>query len=409
MKIPFIIASIGLIAALFFSIITFPFIQQPLNLSVDPDKYGELAFNIYSGNGFKYPGSSREAIDKAPVYPYLLATVYKIFGGINLKAIQFIQAVFHSLTTLLIFFLVSKVINYKVAIITQFIVALHPILIWYTARIWIESVYVFLFTITCIFYIKLYENITYKNVIITGILNGITILTKSTILFLPVVLMMPFYFKKGIKGFFALMIVALISFLVISPWLWRNYRLSDSHIFVHATLGQNIVLGNTLAKNWVKQPLSNLESWSEGNETIKSILNANNISFEDPMAEKILINYNIEKFINNPVFLISRVAINFLTFWYLSESPLKSLFFLLFQMPLFLIFIMSINKLINSYKFSWIIIITILYYSILHAFIIGWGRYSVPLIPILMVVVVMRFERILSKFVLVDRYLKEKI
>lgn len=145
MKNPLVIALIGLIVALFFSMFIFPIIKSPLNLSEDPDKYSELGFNIYTGNGYKYTNSSGESIDKAPVYPYLLAIIYYISGGLNLKVVQFIRALFHSLTSFVIFLFVRKIINYNIAVLAQFIVAIHPILIWYTARIWVESVYVFSF------------------------------------------------------------------------------------------------------------------------------------------------------------------------------------------------------------------------------------------------------------------------
>lgn len=267
----------------------------------------------------------------------------------------------------------------------------------------------FLFTLTCISYIKLFESLRIHQAIITGIINGITVLTKSTILLLPLFLVIPFYLKKGTKSVFSLVIVFLASVLVISPWIWRNYKLSGSHFFVHATMGQNLVLGNTLAENWFKRPLSNLESWLDGNEKIKSILKGKTKSFEDPLADKMLINYHIDKIVRNPEFLVFRTIINFLTFWYLSESPIKSIFFLLLQIPLLVILIFSLKRLIYDFDFGWIIIFTIIYYSLLHAFIIGWGRYSVPLIPILVIVAVIWLEKVLTKYYLVNKYLKEKI
>lgn len=408
MKVPLIIAFLGLIAALVFSLVVFPIIKQPLNLSTDPDKYSELAYNIYSGKGYKYLGSSIEAFDKAPIYPYLLALIYYLSDGNHLTIVQIAQAMFHALTSLLVFFFVRRRFSYKAAVIAQFIVALHPILIWYTARIWIESVYIFLFTFTCIYYIKLFESISLKNSIITGILNALTILTKSTILFLPLILMIPFYLKKGFKSVFSLFVVFLVTVLIISPWIWRNYRLSDSHIFIHATLGQNLIYGNSLADNWLKRPLSNLGSWSDGNEQIQLILKNEDISFEDPIADKVLINYHLDRIISNPDFLIFRTIINFFTFWYLSESPAKSLFFLLLQIPLLIIFILSLIT-IKKFDFSRIIIFIILYYSVLHALIIGWGRYSVALIPILIFIASIGFERVLSKFGFFDRYLIDRI
>lgn len=407
MKYPLIISLIAFFVAALFSLLIYPLIQNPLNLNIDPDEYGKLASNIYSGYGFRYFPSANDAVDKAPLYPYFLAVIFHLSGGMNVTLVQIVQAVFHSLTSLLIFNFVKKLTGYRSAMVAQIIIALHPILIWYTARMWVESIYIFLFTATCVCYVKLFESPKIKNSLVSGVLTGITSLTKSIILFLPIVLLFIFYFKKGVKGIISMLVVILVSVIVISPWIIRNYRISDSQLFIHATMGQNLILGNSLAENWIGNPLSNMHSWVDGYKKINMILYENNINLSDPKADIFLIRYHIERVVNNPEFLIWRSILNFLTFWYLSESPIKSIFFFLLQIPLVIIFIVSLKSLVKNYDCSWIIILSVGYYCIVHAIIIGWGRYSVPLIPILVCGAVAGFRFLSSKFLL-DKYSIER-
>ncbi len=393
MKIHFIVALLGFVIALFFSFYVFPKIQVPLNLSLDPDRYGEIACNIYSGSGFKYFNSISEATDKHPVYPYLLATIFYFSNGVNYDVVQIIQALFHSLTTLMIFYFVWSLTSYKNALIAQIILALHPILIWYTSRLWIESFYTFVFSATFILYIKTYNSLKLSHSIYSGLLTGITLLTKAVLLFFPFLLLFNFYLKKGNKGFKSALTIIMVAFIVLSPWIIRNYKVTGSLEIVHSNLGQNLILGNALAENWTKKPFSNLESWEKGYKKIQSILSVSKIETYSADENRILLKNYLETLIENPEFFIWRSFINFVTFWYISESAMKSVFFIIMQLPLLLIIIIGVRKLIQRFEFGWMLLSIIGYYSLVHALIIGWGRYSVPLIPLMIVIVVI----ILSK------------
>lgn len=389
MKIHFFIAIVGFAAALIFSLIVYPKIQIPLNLGIDPDRYWEVAHNIYTESGFKYSNSTAEIIDKPPVYPYLLVLLFHLTNGVNYYIVQIFQALFHSLTTLLIFFFIRNVVDGKTAAITQLTLALHPILIWYTPRIWIESFYILIFVATCLSYLRLFNSLKLSNSIVSGLMTGVTILTKSVLLFFPIFLLFFFYFTKGIKGFKSVLIIIVVASVILLPWVIRNYKVSNSFVPVNIGLGQNLILGNALAENWTQNPFNNLDAWEKGYTKIQSIIN--NFDFDNYQVdnEKLLIRTYLNSVFKNPEFFAYRTFINFITFWYLSESPIKSIFFIIAQIPLLLVIVIGIKKLIRSYEFGWILILIITYYSIVHAFVIGWGRYSVPLIPLMVVTVVL--------------------
>lgn len=103
LKAPLIISGLAIFLSLFFSLVILPQLREPLHLSIDPDRFGELGANIYSGKGFSYNESSSPAVDRGPIYPYLLAGIFWLTGGVHFTAVQIFQGVCHGLTCFLIF------------------------------------------------------------------------------------------------------------------------------------------------------------------------------------------------------------------------------------------------------------------------------------------------------------------
>jgi hypothetical protein len=195
LKAPVIISGLAIIFSLFFSLVVFPRLRVPLNLNIDPDRVGELGANIYTGKGFSYNESCSPAVDRGPIYPYLLAGVFWFTGGVHFTAVQVFQAICHGLTCFLVFLAASRIFKHRVAITAQFLCALHPMLIWYTARIWIETVNTLATTIVLLAIVLLNERLTFARSIGAGVAMGIATLTKSIIILLPLAAGMYFCFR----------------------------------------------------------------------------------------------------------------------------------------------------------------------------------------------------------------------
>lgn len=403
MRFVILFAFVGFLASILFSFIIFPKIQSPLNLKVDPDNFLEMAFNIYNGQVFKYPISDTFA--KGPVYPCLLTFLILLTGEINVGAVQVLQAIIHALSSILIYFLAREFIEYKKAIIVQLIYLFHPVMIWYTSRVWIETIFTFFIIINCYLYIKFYQNPIWSYAALSGIATALGNLTKSVLLLYPLIFIFLMYKKWKLPVLKKLMLMIFFIVLVMFPWLYRNYSLTGKIVLAQTTLGYNLILGDVLAENWSNSPLRNLDSWNIGDQKSRNILAKTNYWRYDVDGNKILIEESVRRNIKDPKFLIKRFFVNFISFWYLSESALKSIFIALIQIPLLIIVMIGIRKIYRTYNDSIVVISLIGYFSLLHSFIIGWARYSVPIIPL----IILLFVIYICNLKLWDRLIFRKI
>lgn len=189
-------------------------IQLPLQ-KISPDAYDwiGIAGNIASGKGFG------EAW-RPPGYAAFLSAIFLLFGK-SIVLIRIINSVLGSLTCIIIFFIGKKVFSSAVGKIASTLLCFYPYLIAYSGDLLSETFYTFLISLSLLFILIASETPNIKNNITTGIILGITVLTKATIL--------PFFFlacfwlwwkTKKIKiGF----ITGILTLLVIAPWTVRNY------------------------------------------------------------------------------------------------------------------------------------------------------------------------------------------
>jgi 4-amino-4-deoxy-L-arabinose transferase-like glycosyltransferase len=375
-----VIALIAVLIALIFSLVIFPKIQQPLGLSIDPDKNGDLSRNIFTDKGFIYSDSDKPAVDRGPIYPYAISLLLTLSGSMDYKVVQIFQAILFGVTGLLVFLIVKYVSRKQTAVIAQIFYTLHPMFIWYTSRIWIETTHTFLITITAYLLIRTYHKLSLRWIICLGVALGLTILTKSILMFFPVVLVPIFYFRWKKEGLRFALITLLVAYLLIIPWSLRNYKVTNDLIPVHTLLGLNLIQGDALAENWLRYPLSNMPSWFIGDAKMDGVLKGSDATPQDAVGDRALV--------KRPTFILWRLLVNSVTFWYLSESPLKSIFLACLQFPLLVLFLIGLRRVWKEKPTLIPLIWMIIYFFVVHSFIIGWARYSVPIIPLILSVVV---------------------
>ena len=375
----------AVILSLIFSFLVFPRIQDPLNLNLDPDRNGELGANLYLGNGFVYNGNPTPAVDRGPIYPYILAGIFFLTGGVHVAAVQAFQAFCLGFTCFLAFLIGRKLINGKAGMVAALLCALHPMLIWYTARIWIETVHTLLVALACFAIILCYERPISARAFWTGIAFGVAILTKSILILFPIVfvfLLALKYKKESVRSVVLMLAVILV---VVLPWTVRNYVVSKAFVPVHVSLGLNLIQGDAVGEYWTRMPYSTLGLWFKGKEKNDSILSGTQCTPTDPRGDRLLAMASFRQNFSHPLFFIKKSLINFLTLWYLGESKLKSLFLMILQFPLLICTVIASVRLWKACGLARPMILLVAYYVVIHALIIGWARYSVPIVPLCLI------------------------
>ncbi len=381
------IAVAALIASICFSFFILPALVESQHINVDPDRFGQLADNIALGNGFVYEQNGTQVLERTPLYPLILAGIFKLPGGFSLHSVQMLQAMLHGISSFLIYVIGVHLYERRTAILAQCIFAFHPIALWYTARIWVETTQTLILLLIALAMIQLFELHSMKRAIALGLCIGLACLTKSTLLLFPFIMLLVLLYRFKDGGLKPGVIMLSMTFLVIMPWTWRNYQVTSSFLPVNTSLGFNLIQGDIIGEQWPSYKITTTKSWVVGKGRVDSILNPSRVPWESVEGDRILTTFAIQNYIRHPVDFVWRSVANLSTFWYLSESAVKSWMFGLLQISLLLLAVVSYLRMNSSLKKSVLPLIVLFGYVFLASgLIVGWGRYSMPMIPFLLLV-----------------------
>ena len=213
---------------------------------------GWVARSIALGHGFSSPflPISGPTALVPPIYPYFLATMFRLFG-LYTPAAAFAVLGFNSLCSALtcipLFFLVRNSINERVGRIAAFAWAIYPFAIYFSAdRVWDYALTSLLFT-TCLLIaqrLHLRGSVAWAGF---GALYGIAVLSNPSIsTMLPILLLLAAYKVWKVNGAWHLKgLIAMLAFLAVcTPWNLRNQREMHSTFFVRDGFWIEFYAGN---------------------------------------------------------------------------------------------------------------------------------------------------------------------
>ncbi len=224
--------------------------------------FGRIARSIVSGHGFGSPfADTGNSALLPPVYAYVLAGVFKIFG-IETKASVIAAACLNSLlsalTCLPVFVIARKCFGDRAGLWSAWGWALSPYGIYFSAD-WLWSTCLFTLLLTLIFMYSLTLVNSARLPVWTGfgVLCGVAALTEPVILAVsPALVALSCYqlHRRGqrwlLPGFVSVLAVA----AVLSPWMVRNYRIFHQFIPVRAGFGLELYLGNSgYSEHWANR------------------------------------------------------------------------------------------------------------------------------------------------------------
>jgi tetratricopeptide (TPR) repeat protein len=217
-----------------------PFFSAPI---LDELYHDTWAQQIASGD---WVGT--EPFFRAPLYVYLLALAYKIFGH-NLFLPRLFQIVLGSLSCVLIFFIAKKLFNRTVGILSGVIASLYAMLIFYDAQLLITSLIVFLDLVLIALLLRASEKPKPLNWFLCGAVLGLSAIARPNILiFVPFILIWMFFQFRNKLLLKAILIrwtiLCLGVLLMIAPVTLRNYLAGKDLVLIAWQGGYNFYLGN---------------------------------------------------------------------------------------------------------------------------------------------------------------------
>ena len=214
---------------------------------------GRVARSIALGHGFSspYEGNTGPTAWEPPLYPYLMAGVFKlsgIYSHASAWILLSINSLFATLTTIPIFLLGQKTFSERVATWSAYGWALNPY-VWYWSIHWIWDTTFTPLVLACIFLIALELQIApgKGGWILFGGLYGVGALANPTMLaFLPFCGLWIWRqrYRRGLPSLGGVVLSSIVFFAILSPWVVRNYQVFGRFVFLRDDFGLQVRLGN---------------------------------------------------------------------------------------------------------------------------------------------------------------------
>jgi 4-amino-4-deoxy-L-arabinose transferase-like glycosyltransferase len=206
---------------------------------------GRLARSIATGQGFGSPTDlpTWPSAWAPPIYPYILAGVFKLFGVYSAASawvILVFNSLFGALTCLTLYRIAEKMYGITVARAAAWTWAVFPYFIYWPVRVvWETSLTTFLLSLALLMTLHMADAPTRPRAWIGfGLLWGVIVLTNTAIVsLLPFCLLWLLYrLPRTSRQLIGASTCVLVAALVVSPWLVRNYAVFGRFIFVRDNL-----------------------------------------------------------------------------------------------------------------------------------------------------------------------------
>ncbi|HEY6338693.1 MAG TPA: glycosyltransferase family 39 protein [Candidatus Sulfotelmatobacter sp.] len=237
---------------------------------------GRIARSIARGEGFSNPlfGQTGPTAWLAPVFPYLLAGIFKLFG-IYTKTSALValalDSLFSALTCIPVFFIARRQFGEKAALWAGWAWAFFPYGIYFSADfIWATALTTLLMSLVFLSALRLESSSRIRDWILFGALSGFGALTDPVVLSVaPFLGAWMWYrrYKQKARWFLPGVAAVLAVVIVTAPWMIRNYRIFHKVVPFRSCLGLEVYFGNNQDSwHWGPpgyHPSDNEEEWKE--------------------------------------------------------------------------------------------------------------------------------------------------
>lgn len=223
---------------------------------------GRIARSLAEGQGFSNPffAPTGPTAWLTPVFPSLLAGVFKIFGvytKASALAIITLDCLLAALTCIPVFFIARRTFGDPAALWAGWIWAFFPYSIDFSANfIWDTTLATLLMALLFLVVLELEDSPRWRPWFGFGLLAGVAALTNPvTLAPMPFVSLWLLYrfWKRGERWFAPGVAALLAVVIVLSPWFVRNYRAFHHLVPLRSGFGFELYCGNN-ADSWHWDP-----------------------------------------------------------------------------------------------------------------------------------------------------------
>ena len=213
-------------------------LQAPWSGGGDAAAYVRLAQNIVDGKGYSYAGIP--SAFRPPLYPGTLAMFIKLFGRdalLGMRLLQFLEGV---AVVVLCGETAVRIFGTSARNATLVIALFFPTLVALSGEIQTETLATLFSAIFMYLLVRFLERPTWGLLIAMSAITGMATLARSNMaLFGFIIIGVIFFQKSELPKWRSTALAALVSGLVISPWVIRNEIIFHGQVFLSTQSGIN--------------------------------------------------------------------------------------------------------------------------------------------------------------------------
>ena len=367
------------------------------------NEWGILLNNLYNYKTYAFYEFENKLIPSSympPLYPFILLFLKIIsFNKINILNLIITFQILLSLISIYIFYKINEqFFSIKTSIINSFIFSFFPLNIYAVTQTSSITLQIFLSLLFLKYFFLTTINSSNKNIIIFSIICGLSLLTRGEfILILIPTLIYKLIFKK--INILNLIKILLISFIIVSPYLVRNY-INFEKIHIANVTGYALWKGNN--------PSLKVEGFENFNkfEDIKSKLeNIPYDNFYETKRDNIFFKAAMKNILGEPdVYLLLYIKKIFSFYFFDINSTYKNYYHFMHIVPIALISILSLPGLViflrsKDFHQRYLMIYLVIYILIFSLFFI-LPRYKLAILPIQIILSTFSINYFLNKMTL---------
>ncbi len=382
-------------------------VQSLVDQNTDPYFFGDMGKSIADGNGFEGFGSL--ITRRAPLYPIVIGGVYAVFGD-HQKLIVLLHVLMFSGTCVLAYDMGRRLFNHRTGVIAGFVCALHPMLLRYIPNLHLETQLTLLITLTAWLTIRFYERPTVAAGALVGLASGAAALTKAVALLYPalfvagIILACRAARRRGEQRptpWKPILAIFVVMGCLILPWTARNYRSSGHFVLISSGTSDAFLRGFIFTEtDYItlrRPPYTDAENAS--NAYFEALAEAEGTVWErdDYETDQILNKEAKRRLFAEPGPVLRKSVIGVFTFWYQLTSLKNSLLALVLALGAWFFAVIGWRQARREQRPAWLLMLPVLYLNLVLALLLALGRYSVPILPALIVMSAFGVDTLLDR------------
>ena len=338
-----------------------------------------------------------------PLYAFYLY-FFKIFhfnNEIYIQVVLFSQIILSSFSVVIFYNINKFFFSNNICILGTLIFSLFPLHIYACAQISSIILQSFLMITFFYFFLKIMKKNNFYNICFLSLASGLLILLRGEFiaLFLLSILYLALFIKINLKS---ILIIILLTFVVISPYLMRNIIVLDT-ITITKSIGFNLWKGNNPqtdveGKNYIYASIFDQEDL----DLREQINKVPEDKYYEINLDKVFLSEGIKNINNDPIKYFGLYLKKILSFLFIDLNSSNPYYYHpLHYLPVLFISITSIIGIIlakkNSYQINFLILFFIVNIAIVSVFFI-LPRYKLAIIPLQIIFSNIFFEYIKKNF-----------